>query len=147
MQPLISRTHYPKEMLTMSTPTHPHTISRPQVKPVLLSLIVLVLSLGMLLFALPPGSGLRPAWGQSSTEVFTFAGDFGTGSGFTANLNKILPSGSNFFIANGDLGYFSGSGSEAGWCNSVKNVVGATFPFELETGNHDQDGNGGFIRN
>jgi hypothetical protein len=123
----------------MSTSANRHAVSRPPLGQIALSLIVLALSV-VVVFVLPSSSGLRLAWAQSGTFTFTFAGDFGTGSGFTANLNKILPSGSAFFAAVGDLGYFSGSGSETGWCNSVKNVVGSTFPFEILVGNHEDDG-------
>src|SRR5215216_5820929 len=29
--------------------------------------------------------------------------------------------------------------AEADWCNYVKNIVGPTYPFELISGNHEQD--------
>src|SRR5689334_1099577 len=80
-----------------------------------LSVIVLALSLAVLLVALAPGGGFKPAWAQSGTFTFTFAGDFGTGSGFTANLNKITPSSSSLFTALGDLSY---GGSATSWCST-----------------------------
>src|SRR5947207_3349585 len=124
-------------MLTMSTPIHMQAVSRSHLGRIALSVIVLVLSLGVLLFALLP-NGLRPAWAQAQTFVFTFAGDFGTGSGFTANLNKMAQSGAVFDLAVGDLSYGS---SATSWCSTVTSIVGATFPFELVAGNHDEDGN------
>jgi hypothetical protein len=122
----------------MSTPTNLQAISRPPLGRLALSLTVLALSLVVLLFALTPGNGLRPAWAQTQTFVFTFAGDFGTGSAFTANLNQMAQSGAVFDLAVGDLSYGS---SASAWCNSVTSIVGATFPFELVAGNHDDDGN------
>jgi hypothetical protein len=107
-------------------------------KHVALSVIVVALCLAVFLLVLSPGSGLRPAWAQTQTFIFTFAGDFGAGSAFTANLNQMAASGAVFDLAMGDLSYDS---SASAWCTSVKNVVGSTFPFELLAGNHDDDGN------
>src|SRR5689334_20304778 len=135
-----------KEVLTMSVSTNLHAVSRSRLGRVALSLIILALSLVVFLLVFSPGSGLQPAWAQTNTFIFTFAGDFGTGSAFTANLNKMAQSGAVFDLAVGDLGY-GGSGSEAGWCNSVKSVVGATFPFEVLVGNHENDGNPAHINN
>jgi len=119
-------------------------ISRPHLGRVALSFIVLALSLVVLLFALPPGSGLRPAWAQTQTFIFTFAGDFGTGSAFPANLQKMAQSGAVFDLAVGDLSYGS---SESSWCTTVKNNVGSTFPFEVLVGNHEDDGDTTHINN
>lgn len=71
--------------------------------------------------------------------VFTASGDFGTSSNATAVLNTIVPSGSNLHLALGDLSY-GGIKPESGWCDYVKNKVGAEFPFQLIAGNHDIDG-------
>ena len=137
-------TNYLKELLTMSTSANPHTISRPRLGRGALSLIVLVLSLGVFLLVLTPGSGLKPAWAQTGTFTFTFAGDFGTGSAFTANMNKMAQAGAAFDLALGDLSY---GGTPSSWCTSVKNIVGATFPFEILVGNHDDDGDSAHINN
>src|SRR5689334_20557087 len=88
---------------------------------VTLSLIVLALSLAVLLVALAPGGGFKPAWAQSQTFIFTFAGDFGTGSAFTANLNQMAQSGAVFDLAVGDLSYGS---SATSWCSTVTSIVG-----------------------
>lgn len=121
----------------MSVPTNIPAVSRHPLRRIALSLIVLALSLVVFLVVLPPGNGFQPAWAQTQTFVFTFAGDFGTGSAFTANLNKMAQSGAVFDLAVGDLSYDS---SASAWCTAVKNVVGTTFPFEVLAGNHDDDG-------
>jgi hypothetical protein len=133
-----------KEFIRMSAPTNTHAISRPHHKRVGLSLIVLALSLVVFLVVLSPASGLRPAWAQTGTFTFTFAGDFGTGSAFTANMNKMAQAGAAFDLAVGDLSY---GGSPSSWCTSVKNIVGSTFPFEVLVGNHDDDGDSAHINN
>ncbi len=125
----------------MSAPTNLSVVSRPLLGRMALALIFLALSAVVFLVILPPGSGLQPAWAQTNTFIFTFAGDFGTGSAFTANLNKMAQSGAAFDLAVGDLGYYTIANQENGWCTSVKNVVGAAFPFEVLVGNHENDGN------
>jgi len=87
---------------------------------------------------------LRPASAQTGTFVFTFAGDFGTGSAFTANMNQMAAAGAAFDLALGDLSY---GGTPSSWCTSVKNIVGSTFPFEILVGNHDDDGDSAHINN
>src|SRR6185436_3367290 len=125
-------------VLRMSAPTNTHAFSRPHPKRLGLSLFVLALSLVVFLVV------LRPASAQTGTFTFTFAGDFGTGSGFTANMNKMAQAGAVFDLALGDLSY---GGTPSSWCTSVKNIVGATFPFEVLVGNHDDDGDAAHINN
>src|SRR5262245_39281064 len=108
----------------MSVPTNLPTVSRPPLRRIALSLIILTLSVVMFLVVLPPGNGFRPVWAQTQTFVFTFAGDFDATSAFTANLNKMAQSGAVFDLAVGDLSYDS---SPAAWCTSVKNALGSTF--------------------
>jgi Calcineurin-like phosphoesterase len=59
-------------------------------------------------------------------------------------LNAVKSSGSNFFIALGDLSY-SDVTPESAWCDFVKARVGDTYPFELLAGNHEDDGPDGLI--
>ena len=128
----------------MSVSTNLRAVSRSPLSRVALSLIVLAVGLVMFLVVSSPGGGLRPAWAQTNTFIFTFAGDFGTGSAFTANLQKMAQSGAVFDLALGDLSY---GGTPSSWCTSVKNIVGSTFPFEVLVGNHDDDGDSAHINN
>ena len=57
----------------MSAPTNLHTVSRSPLGRIALSVIVLALSLVVLLFALTPGSGLRPASAQTGTGSILLA--------------------------------------------------------------------------
>jgi len=59
-------------------------------------------------------------------------------------LNAVKTSGVNFFLAVGDLSY-SDVKPESAWCDFVKARVGSTFPFELVSGNHEDDGPDGLI--
>jgi hypothetical protein len=88
-----------------------------------------------------------PARSQAADFVFTAAGDFGAGGDAAATLSAIGRAGAAFHLALGDLSYGQ-LAPEAAWCDFVKQRVGATFPFELVAGNHDEDGSGqGRIRN
>lgn len=73
----------------------------------------------------------------SNTFSFTAAGDFGGGSTADAVFNTIKNSGSDFTIAVGDFAYSSGTPAE--WGANVQSILGASYPFELISGNHDDD--------
>jgi Calcineurin-like phosphoesterase len=75
---------------------------------------------------------------------FGASGDLGATSNTSAVLNAVKSSGSNFFLAVGDLSY-SDVRPESAWCNFVKARVGDTYPFELLSGNHEDDGPDGLI--
>lgn len=86
---------------------------------------------------------------QASTSVFSFTagGDHGGSSDTQATMNYIGTSGTNFYLALGDLSYSSIT-PESAWCDWVKQRVGTSFPFELISGNHeDDDGPDGHIDN
>ncbi len=79
--------------------------------------------------------------------TFAAAGDLGGSDGTTASLNALAGSGASFFVAVGDLSYGSIT-PENSWCNYVKSHVGSAFPFQLVSGNHEDDGgSGGLIDN
>ncbi len=78
---------------------------------------------------------------------FSAAGDHGDESAATASLNSIAgDSDIDFHLALGDMSY---NANETTWCNYVKGIVGSTFPFQLITGNHEDDvgDSDGFIDN
>ena len=79
--------------------------------------------------------------------TFTAAGDHGGVSDTTASLDLIATSGASFHLALGDLSY-SHLTPESAWCDYVKSRVGATFPFMVVAGNHEDDvGADGHINN
>jgi hypothetical protein len=75
---------------------------------------------------------------------FGVSGDLGANSNTSAVLNKANTSGLQFFVALGDLSYNEVK-PESAWCNYVKDRMGSPFPFELLSGNHEDDGPEGLI--
>ncbi|MGH2720853.1 MAG: choice-of-anchor D domain-containing protein [Actinomycetota bacterium] len=72
---------------------------------------------------------------------FTVGGDFNQTSATDATLSAIGGMGSAYTLAIGDLSYQPGQ-AESVWCDYVKQRVGASYPFELVSGDHeDHDGN------
>lgn len=69
--------------------------------------------------------------------VFTAAGDYGTSAEASATLDLIGKSAARFHLALGDFAY--NSEPETLWCEWVTRRVGATFPFMLVPGNHEDD--------
>jgi hypothetical protein len=53
-------------------------------------------------------------------------------------------SGLSLFVALGDFSYNQVT-PESAWCNFVKNRVGSSFPFQLISGNHEDDGPDGLV--
>jgi calcineurin-like phosphoesterase family protein len=93
-----------------------------------------------------PSSSQTPVPSPGASFSFGVAGDLGQNSNTTAVLNAVKSSGVNFFLTIGDFSYVSGN-QETAWCNFVKNIVGSTYPFELVSGNHEDDGPDGQINN
>ncbi len=91
-----------------------------------------------------------PAPPTPTSFTFAAAGDFGTTSRATASLATLNASGTDFFLALGDLDYNETPTDEA-WCDWVKAGLpnlGPTYPFEIVAGNHeDQNGADGYIMN
>ena len=82
----------------------------------------------------------------SSTRVhFTAAGDIGS-SATTAGpvFDGVRAAGPDAHFALGDLSY-GATGAEGAWCDFVTSRVGAGFPVELLSGNHESDGQNGNI--
>jgi hypothetical protein len=84
----------------------------------------------------------------ATTFSFAVAGDLGANTSHTAPvLNAVAASGSQLFFPMGDLSY-SQVTPESAWCDFVHTRLGASYPVELVTGNHeDNDGPDGFIGN
>ena len=93
-------------------------------------------------------SGLPVARADVPPTSFTFgaAGDFGAGTNAAATLTTLGGAGTDLFFAVGDLSY-SEVTPESAWCNFVKTRVGASYPFELVSGNHEDNGPDGLVTN
>ena len=81
---------------------------------------------------------------------FAAAGDHGANPRTDASLAALDASNVDFYLALGDLDYDETPTDEA-WCDYVKArlpTLGPTFPFELVSGNHEQQGgSNGYILN
>jgi hypothetical protein len=74
-----------------------------------------------------------------SAVTFGAAGDHGAGSPAEGSLAALNASGVNFYLALGDLDY-NETATPAAWCSFVKSrlpKLGANFPFQLVSGNHE----------
>ncbi|HYT38682.1 MAG TPA: metallophosphoesterase, partial [Acidimicrobiia bacterium] len=93
-------------------------------------------------------SGLPAARADVPPASFTFgaAGDFGAGTNAAATLSTLGGAGTDLFFAVGDLGY-SEVKPESAWCDFVKARVGAGYPFEIVSGNHEDNGPDGLVTN
>jgi ASPM-SPD-2-Hydin domain-containing protein/calcineurin-like phosphoesterase family protein len=84
---------------------------------------------------------------SAAADSFSFgvAGDYDGNENAAENLTHIGQAGLAFQVALGDLsyGFFP---TEAQWCNFVKERVGADFPFQLVSGDHEDNGPEGDIR-
>src|SRR5260221_11933463 len=78
---------------------------------------------------------------SSTSFSFTAGGDIGGNANSSTTLDLIAQSGASFHLAIGDLSY-SEITPESKWCSYVQSRVGSTFPFELISGNHEDEGEG-----
>lgn len=124
-----------------------------ETRPVIIVLAVSMISLVVIAIAAP--SLLQP-FALYAGPAFSFgvAGDHGANSNTNTMLTNLVSSGAAFYLALGDFSY-SQLGAEptdsvtpSPWCDYVKTRVGATFPFQLVMGNHEDDaGPDGYIYN
>lgn len=76
---------------------------------------------------------------------FAAAGDFGASPATTGTvLTGIADSHADLALALGDLSYGQVGGEQA-WCDFVTQRVGAGFPFEIVSGNHESNGANGNV--
>ncbi len=71
---------------------------------------------------------------------FTAAGDYNGTPDTTAVLTGTAAAAPDLNLALGDFAYGSTGNNEQAWCDYVVSKVGAGFPFELISGNHESDG-------
>jgi PKD repeat protein len=81
---------------------------------------------------------------QPGRVHFTAAGDFSSSGNASSVLNAIDSADSDLTVALGDLSYGT-TGQEQAWCDFVTSRVGAGYPFELISGNHESNGQNGNI--
>ena len=102
----------------------------------------------------PSGNRSDPATAQATTPTvptsFTFAaaGDHGANATASASLAALDASPASFYLALGDLDYDETT-SDAAWCDYIHQHLptkGPDFPFEVVTGNHEDDIEGGRVR-
>ena len=76
----------------------------------------------------------------------TAVGDFGSSDETNAVLETMAEEDAEVAFALGDFSY-GRTGNEDRWCRRVTQRLGADFPFQLLAGNHESDGEDGFIDN
>lgn len=107
----------------------------------LAALAVVVLSVASGAAASRQVAPAAPVAGQVS---FTAVGDIGATANSDRVLDTIASVGPDLNLALGDLSY-GVTGQEGLWCDRVTSRVGAGFPFELISGNHESNGLNGNI--
>lgn len=78
----------------------------------------------------------------SPAFVFAASGDHGDNDTTSASLAVLNTSDAEFYLALGDMDY-NKVDDDSAWCQFVSNRLpakGAQFPFQLVSGNHEQDG-------
>jgi hypothetical protein len=76
---------------------------------------------------------------QAPPFSFGVAGDLGANTRTSSVLSAVPSKGTSQFFAIGDLSY-SEVTPESAWCSYVQSKVGATYPYELLAGTHEDDG-------
>lgn len=76
----------------------------------------------------------------------TAAGDYSTSSAAAGVLSRVGTVRPDLHFALGDFSYTAGV-PEQDWCDFVTARTGAGFPFELVSGNHESNGQNGYINN
>ena len=74
----------------------------------------------------------------------TAVGDFGSSAETDAVLDAMAEQEAEVAFALGDLSY-GRTGNEDRWCRRVTERLGPRYPFQLVAGNHESDGDDGFI--
>lgn len=74
----------------------------------------------------------------------TAAGDFSASTAAAGVLSGMSATASDLSLALGDMTY-GATGEEAAWCDFVTSRMGAGYPFQLLSGNHESNGQNGNI--
>ena len=105
--------------------------------------LVQVVVIGMVL-ALAGGGAVAQGAGEPGVVHFTAVGDFGSNARTDAVLTGMKAANADLALALGDLSYAT-VGQEQLWCDRVTQQLGAGYPFELLSGNHESNGENGNI--
>lgn len=87
---------------------------------------------------------VSPTPSPTPTVRFTASGDFSSSPEALSVFSAIRAARPDLHLALGDLSYGT-AGTEHEWCDAVTSRVGAGFPFELVSGNHESNGANGNI--
>ena len=77
---------------------------------------------------------------------FGASGDHAGNSNTSASLDALANAGTDFYLGLGDLSYGQML-PELAWCDYIKGKVGPAYPFEIVSGNHEDDGPDGLVSN
>ena len=99
-------------------------------------LVITITLLGLLLFAFLFPRSNQEEESEAVSFIFATVGDISDSPEAYKVLNKLSRTNTEFTITLGDLGYV-GNGNEKIWCDSVKDILGANYPFLALAGNHD----------
>jgi PKD repeat protein len=105
--------------------------------------IVQVAVVGLLIGLVAAAAPAQGA-GEPGVVHFTAAGDFGQNATTSAVLTAMHAADPDLALTVGDFSY-GDPGTEPSWCDFVTERMGAGFPFELLTGNHESDGTNGNV--
>ncbi|WP_241977977.1 PKD domain-containing protein [Cryobacterium sp. TMS1-13-1] len=90
-------------------------------------------------------AAFEAAAAATATSVhFTASGDISASAGAAATLTQVAAIAPDLHLALGDLSY-GATGAEQAWCDFVTSRVGAGFPFEVISGNHESNGLNGNV--
>ncbi|MHA7145106.1 PKD domain-containing protein [Arthrobacter sp. TmT3-37] len=89
-------------------------------------------------------AALQAVLDTPGTVHFTTSGDISASSQAATVLTQVRSIDPDLHLALGDLSY-GATGAEQAWCDFVTSRVGAGFPFELLSGNHESDALNGNI--
>jgi PKD repeat protein len=90
------------------------------------------------------GASTAQGANQPGVVEFTAAGDFAQTTATSGVLNGMKAADADLALALGDLSY-GVTGQEQSWCDFVTSRMGAGYPFELISGNHESNGQNGNI--
>lgn len=102
------------------------------------------LAVAVLALALSAPQAVQGIAPGASSVHFTAGGDYGSSSAARSVLQGVKTLAPDLNLAVGDLSY-GPVGQEQAWCDFVTQNVGAGFPFELVSGNHESSGQNGNI--
>jgi PKD repeat protein len=102
------------------------------------------LTIASVLVGMVAAAGTANGAAEPGVVHFTAAGDYAATTATRTVLDRMAVQAPDLNLALGDLSYGT-TGAEQQWCDLVTSRVGAGFPFELLSGNHESNGQNGNI--